>query len=137
MQITADIYKISKSFQRDLTFIFGVLSESLFGFVSYSVLQAVGNIVIFTKQRFYRERSSATMRKYAEVFQHNHGYNMVQMFLTKYLSCRKQKCVSPLQSAITRKREVFLIFSSFSINSTISRGKVFRGDPKKSLFRYI
>ena len=65
--------------------------------------------------------------------------------LLKYLSCRKLKCVTPLQSAITRKREApqphvlifFLIFSSFSIKSIISRGKVFRDDPKKSLFRYI
>ena len=34
----ADVSKFSKTFQRDLTFIFDVLlSESLFGFVSYSV----------------------------------------------------------------------------------------------------
>ena len=57
---------------------------------------------------------------------------------------------SPIQSAITRKREVlqpnvlifFLISSTFSISSAtanmvISRWKSFRGDPKKSLFRYI
>ena len=37
MQITADVSKFSKTFQRDLSFIFDVLSESLFGFVSYSV----------------------------------------------------------------------------------------------------
>ena len=48
MQIIADVRKISKSFQGDLTFIFDVLSESLFAFVSYSVLWAVEN-VIFTK----------------------------------------------------------------------------------------
>ena len=53
--------------------------------------------------------------------------------------------MNPLQSVITWKREVpqphvlifFLISSSFSISSTISRGKVLRGDPKKSLFRYM
>ena len=33
MQITADVGKISKTFQRDL--IFDVLSESIFGFVLY------------------------------------------------------------------------------------------------------
>ena len=33
MQITADVIKISETFQRDFTFIFDVLSESLFGFV--------------------------------------------------------------------------------------------------------
>ena len=37
MQITADVDKISKTFQHDLTFIFDVLSESLSGIVSYSV----------------------------------------------------------------------------------------------------
>ena len=141
MQITADVSKISKTFQRDLTFIFDVLSESLFGFVSYSVFQAVENVVSFTKKCFYRERGSPTMRNYAETFQQNHGYNMVQKLLTKYLSCRKQKSVTPLQSAITRKREVsqphvlifFLIFSSFSISSTVSRGKPFQRRSKKIL----
>ena len=48
MQITSDVSKISKTFQRDLTFISDVLSESLFGFVSYSVFQAVENVVSFT-----------------------------------------------------------------------------------------
>ena len=37
MKITADVSKISKTFLRDLTFIFDVVSESLFGFVSYSI----------------------------------------------------------------------------------------------------
>ena len=77
MQVTADVSKIPKTFQRNLTFIFDVLSESLFGFVSYSVFQAVENVVSFTKKRFYRERGSVTMRNYAEMFQDNHGYNMV------------------------------------------------------------
>ena len=67
MQITAVVSKISKSFQRDLTFIFDVLSESLFAFVSYSVLWAVEN-VIFTKERFNRKLGSATMCNYAKMF---------------------------------------------------------------------
>ena len=37
MQIAADVRKILKTFQRDLTFTFDVFSESLFDFVSYSV----------------------------------------------------------------------------------------------------
>ena len=37
MQTAADVNKILKTFQRDFTFIYNVLSESLFGFVSYSV----------------------------------------------------------------------------------------------------
>ena len=67
----------SETFKRDFNFIFDVLSESLFGFVSYSVFQAVENVVSFTKKRFYRKRGSVTMRNYAETFQANHGYNMV------------------------------------------------------------
>ena len=65
MQTTADMSKISKTFQGDLTFIFDLLSESLFGFVSYSVFYVVENVVGFTKKRLYGERSSATMRNYA------------------------------------------------------------------------
>ena len=63
------------------------------------------------------------------------------------MSCRQQKFVTPRQSTITRKREVpqsnILVFSlislTFSISSIIyhSRGKVSRGNPKKSLFCYI
>ena len=36
--LTADVSKISKTFQRKLTFIFDVLPEPCFGFVSYLVL---------------------------------------------------------------------------------------------------
>ena len=35
--LTADVSKISKTFQRKLTFIFDVLPEPCFGFVSYLV----------------------------------------------------------------------------------------------------
>ena len=67
MQMIADVRKISKSFQGDLTFIFDVLSELLFAFVSYSVLWAVEN-VIFTKQSFNRKLGSTTMRNYVKMF---------------------------------------------------------------------
>ena len=63
MQIIAEVSKIWKTFQSDLTFIFDVLSESLFGFASYSVFWAVENVVNFTKKRFYRERDTVTMWK--------------------------------------------------------------------------
>ena len=75
MQITADVSKILKTLQRDLTFIFDIISESLFGFVSYLVFLAVEN-VSFTKKRFHRERGSVTMRNYVETFWATHGYNM-------------------------------------------------------------
>ena len=69
---------------------------------------------------------------------------MVSKFLTKYLSCRKQKCVTPLQSTVTRKCEVpqshvpifFLISSCFSISSTISR-ETFLEAMQKSLYFII
>ena len=139
MKITADVMKISKTFQRDFTFIFDVLSESSLDFVSYSVLQALENVVSFTKKRFYTKRGSVTMRSYVE---------------TKIIVLQKIEICTPppRQSAITRKRDVpqpnvlvfFLICSIFSISSTaanivISRGKAFRGDPKKihiSLYIY-
>ena len=53
MQITADISSIWENVQRDLTFIFYVLSESRIGFVSFLVFLALENIVSLTKTRFY------------------------------------------------------------------------------------
>ena len=45
MQITADIGKILKNVQADLTFIFDVLSESPICFVSFLVFLAAENVV--------------------------------------------------------------------------------------------
>ena len=101
-------------------------------------------LLVLQKDVFIENEASqqcVTMRKRFSTIMATIWFNS----LLKYLSCRKLKCVTPLQSAITRKREApqphvlifFLIFSSFSIKSIISRGKVFRDDPKKSLFRYI
>ena len=53
MQITADISKVLKNVQRDLTFIFDVLPESRIVFVSFLVFLALENVVSFTKTRFY------------------------------------------------------------------------------------
>ena len=75
MQITADIGKILKNVQGDLTFIFDVLSESPIHFVLFLVFLAVENVVSFTKTCFYRKRGSVTMRKYVETFHVNIGHN--------------------------------------------------------------
>ena len=75
MQITADIGKILKNVQGDLTFIFDFLSESPICFVSFLVFLAVENVVSFTKTCFYRKRGSVTMRKYVETFHVNIGHN--------------------------------------------------------------
>ena len=61
MQITADISKILKNVQGDLTFIFDVLSESLIRFISFLVFLAVENIVSFTKTCFYRKQGNVTI----------------------------------------------------------------------------
>ena len=53
MQITADISKILKSVQSDLTFIYDVLSELRIGFVSFLVILALENVVSFTKTCLY------------------------------------------------------------------------------------
>ena len=76
MQITADIGKILKNVQGDLTFIFDFLSESPICFVSFLVFLAVENVVSFTKTCFYRKRGSVTMRKYVKTFHVNIGRNL-------------------------------------------------------------
>ena len=55
MQITAHIRRMSnaKNVQRDLTFVFDILSESRIGSVSFLVFLALENVVSFTKTRFY------------------------------------------------------------------------------------
>ena len=73
MQVTADISKILKNTQSDLSFTFDVLSESRIGFVSFLVFLALENIFSFTKACFYRKRSSVTMRNYVETFYTNIG----------------------------------------------------------------
>ena len=76
MQKTADIGRILKNVQGDLTFIFDVLSESLIRFVSFLVFLAVENVVSFTKTCFYQKRGSVTMRKHVETFHVNIGHNL-------------------------------------------------------------
>ena len=76
MQLNADISKVLKNVQRDLTFTLYVLSESRTGFVSILVFLALENVVSFTKTRFYRKRSSVTMRNYMETFHANIDHNL-------------------------------------------------------------
>ena len=49
MQITADVNEISKTVQRDLTFILNVLSESSIHFAYFLIVFAKKNVVSFTK----------------------------------------------------------------------------------------
>ena len=66
MQITADVSKIAKTFEPDFIFLFDVLSESLFGFVSYSVFLAVEMLLFLQKSVFIENEAAqqcVTMRK--------------------------------------------------------------------------
>ena len=57
MQITADTSKILKKVQRDLIFIFDVLSELRIGFVLFFIFLVLKNVVSFIKLIFYRKRN--------------------------------------------------------------------------------
>ena len=72
--MTADISKIWKNVQADLTFIFDELSESRIGFVSFLVFLVLEHVVSFTKTRIYQKRSSGTMLNYVETFHANIGH---------------------------------------------------------------
>ena len=48
MEITADVSKISKTAQRDLTFILNVLSESSIHFAQFSIVLTKRSVVSFT-----------------------------------------------------------------------------------------
>ena len=76
MQTTADIGKILKNVQGDLTFIFDVLSEPSIRFVSFLVFLAAENVPSFTKTCFYRKRGTVTMRKYVETSHVNIGHKL-------------------------------------------------------------
>ena len=78
MQITADVSKILKNFQSDLTFIFDALSEPLIGFVSFLAVLAIKNVASFTKNCFYRKVGCVTMSNYVETFYNNLDHNLVQ-----------------------------------------------------------
>ena len=78
-------------------------------------------LLVLQKDVFIENEASqqcVTMRKRFSTIMATIWFNS----LLKYLSCRKLKCVTPLQSAITRKREApqphvlifFLISSIFS-----------------------
>ena len=77
MQITADISKILKNVQSELTYIYDAFSELQIGFASFLVILALVNVVSFTKTCFYRKRSSVTMRNYVETFNANIGHDLL------------------------------------------------------------
>ena len=58
MQITADMNKILDNIQRDLIFIFDVLSESRIDFVSFLVSLALENVVSFTNIIFIENEAA-------------------------------------------------------------------------------
>ena len=79
MQITADISKILKNVQRDLTFIFDVLSESRIGFVSFFIFLTLELLSVSQELVFYRKQNKVqnrTMRNYVETFHANIGHSL-------------------------------------------------------------
>ena len=58
MQITADIKKILKNVQSDLTFTYDLFSELRIGFVSFSLILALDNVVSFTKTCFIENEAA-------------------------------------------------------------------------------
>ena len=76
MQINANIIKVKKNVQSDLTFIFDVHPESRIGFVSFLVFLALKNVVSFTKTSFYQKQSSVAMCNYMEMFHASIDHNL-------------------------------------------------------------
>ena len=76
MKIIADIIRILKNVQSDLSFIYDLFSELRIGFVSFLVILALENVVIFIKTCFYRKLSSVTMLNYVETFHANINHNL-------------------------------------------------------------
>ena len=69
--IAADVSKIKKIAQHDLTFILVKLSESVISFAWLSLVLATENIVSFIKLRLYWKRGCLSMRIYKEMFSTN------------------------------------------------------------------
>ena len=61
MHIIADVNKISKTVQRNLTFILNVLSESSIHFTVLSIVLAKKNVGIFTWNGFFIENEAALL----------------------------------------------------------------------------
>ena len=76
MKIIADIIRILKNVQPNLSFIYDLFSELRIGFVSFLVILALENVVIFIKTCFYRKLSSVTMLNYVETFHANINHNL-------------------------------------------------------------
>ena len=105
MRITADISKISKTVQRDLTIIFNDLSESVVIFVPNLILLALENVVNFTQKEFSQKRGCVTMRNYVETFCLYTAYKVAPNVLTQISSCKNYVFVAPtsrVNSAKTR-----------------------------------
>ena len=71
MQITADVSKISKTVQHDITFILNVLSESSIRFASFQQFLLKGMLLVSHKMVFNKNEAvllCTTMRERARAF---------------------------------------------------------------------
>ena len=85
MKITGAVGKISKTVQRDLTFILNALSESSIHFAYFSIVLAKKDVVSFTKNCFHGKRGCVTMRNYARTSKGIGSHNLVYNFLVQLL----------------------------------------------------
>ena len=115
MQITADISKILKTVQRDLTFIFDVLPEVSIGFVSFLVFLALENVVIFPRTCFIKNKEVQLCVAMWKRFRPILAIVWHNIFWQDIFLIENRNFEPPLQSVILRKRDVpntmFLYFS--------------------------
>ena len=145
MQITVGVSKISKNFQRYLTFILFLMYFQnhylVLSHIRFSRLQKM--LLVLQKKFLQRTRQPNNAQLCGNVLAQSWLQYGIKVF-GKIFVLQKTEMCDPFQSTITRKRAVshphvlifFLIFSSFSISSTMSRGKGFKGAPIESVTKY-
>ena len=109
LQITAEVSKIRKSAQCDLTFVLIELSETLNSFVKIRLVFEIRNVASFIKtrfylKRFYLKRGCIKMRKHAETFRANKGCNLAIVFLYQFRRFQNRNLGCNFQTLFARKR---------------------------------
>ena len=108
MQITAEVSQISKTVQRDLTFILNVYSQSSIHFTQFLIVLAKKNVVNFTLSDFYPKRDCVTMHNYAGRCKCICSYNLVYNILIQLLPLQSSVFVVHFSNAFWHGNEAFL-----------------------------
>ena len=112
MHIIADVNEISKTVQRNLTFILNVLSESSIHFTQLSIVPAKKNVGIFTQYVFFEKRGCATVRNYVGACKGICSYNLLYNFLMQLFPLKILVFVAHFLNAFWHGKETFLKSSS-------------------------